>query len=62
MSTPELVRDVNEVKEDVASHLENYTNPHLYEDEGEDPDYTGVKYRLVWIDGMPYGEVVEVPE
>lgn len=39
-------------------HLIDYTAPHLYEDEGEDEDYTGLLYRLVMIDGQPYLEVV----
>jgi len=30
-----------------------------YIDEGEDPDYTGVKYRLVMINGEPFMEVVD---
>ncbi len=50
------------IKENIEDHLSEYAQPHLYEDEGEDPDWTGVKYRLVVVDGEAYLEVVEVPE
>lgn len=42
----------------LAAHLVDYAAPHLYEDEGEDEDYTGLLYRLVMIDGQPYMEVM----
>jgi hypothetical protein len=32
----------------------------IYEDEGENPDYAGTKYKLVMINGEPFMEVVEV--
>ena len=44
----------------IEAHKNDYATPHIYEDEGTNPDYTGVKYRLVMIDGKPYMEVVEV--
>ncbi len=46
-------------KADYATHLTNYADPHFYEDEGEDPEWAGVKYRLVMIDGEPFMEVVD---
>jgi len=50
------------LKENIEDHLSEYAQPHMYEDEGEDPDWTGIKYRLVVVDGEAYLEVVEVPE
>ena len=46
----------------LAAHLADYATPHKYEDEGDDPEFEGVKYRLVVINGEPFLEVVEVPE
>ena len=43
----------------VEAHKADYAQPHLYEDEGEDPDWAGVKYRIVMIDGQMFMEVVE---
>jgi len=40
------------------NHLDNMANPHSYEDEGTNPDYTGVQYRFVVKDGEFYLEVV----
>lgn len=45
----------------VDAHTGDYEAPHKYEDEGTDPEYDGVKYRLVVINGEPFLEVVEVP-
>lgn len=42
-----------------TAHLNDYATPHTYEDEGDDEDYIGVKYRLVFINGKPCAEVVE---
>lgn len=46
----------------LATHLADYASPHQYEDEGDDPEFAGVKYRLVVINGEPFLEVVGVPE
>ena len=40
-------------------HPETNGGQVLYFDEGEDPDYIGIKYKLVVIDGQPYLEVIE---
>ena len=42
------------------AHKVDYTSPHQYLDEGTDPDWIDVKYRLVMINGEPFMEVVEV--
>lgn len=52
--------DLEDLQEDFTSHLNDYATPHTYEDEGDDEDYIGVKYRLVFINGKPCAEVVEV--
>ena len=41
-------------------HLADYATPHKYEDEGQDPNWSGVRYRLVMINGEPFMEVVEI--
>lgn len=46
--------------EDFNEHKLDYATPHFYKDEGEDPEWAGVKYRLVMIDGEPFMEVVSV--
>jgi hypothetical protein len=45
---------------ELAGHIVNTTSPHLYQDAGIDPDFTGVKYRLVVVNGKAFMEVVEV--
>ena len=55
----QLKTETTETRENVEDHLSEYAQPHLYEDEGEDPDWTGVKYRLVMINGEPFMEVVD---
>lgn len=45
---------------DLTTHLADYVSPHQYLDEGTDPDWVGVKYRIVNINGEPFLEVVEV--
>ena len=47
------------LKENIEDHLSEYAQPHMYEDEGEDPDWAGVKYRLVMINGEAFMKVVE---
>lgn len=42
-----------------GDHLSNYESPHLYEDEGDNPDWVGVKYRIVMVNGEAYMEVVD---
>lgn len=44
----------------VTSHLVDYTSPHQYDDEGEETEYQGVRYRLVIINGEPFLEVVAI--
>ena len=47
-----LVGAVNEVN----AHKNDYTAPHEYQDE-----VTGVRYKLVMVDGEPYMEVTHTP-
>lgn len=42
------------------AHLSDYATPHQYKDEGVDPEFVGVKYRLVMINGQAFMEVTEV--
>jgi hypothetical protein len=58
----DVMLEIDNLEEEVIEHKNDYATPHIYEDEGTNPDYTGVKYRLVMIDGKPYMEVVEVAE
>ncbi|HHY08840.1 MAG TPA: hypothetical protein GX530_10100 [Corynebacteriales bacterium] len=50
---------LNENAQDLTDHKEDTINPHRYEDVGTDPDFIGVKYRLVVINGKTFMEVVE---
>jgi hypothetical protein len=50
---------LNENAQDLTDHKEDTINPHSYEDVGTDPDFIGVKYRLVVINGKTFMEVVE---
>jgi hypothetical protein len=60
--TPVTAENMNKIEnelEQFETHLNDYATPHTYEDEGDDEDYIGVKYRLVFINGKPCAEVVE---
>lgn len=48
--------------ERIDDHIEDRAYPHGYLDEGIDPDFAGVIYRLVIIDGEPFLQVMEVPQ
>lgn len=54
--------DITDLENELALHKDDYATPHKYEDEGTDPEFAGVKYRLVVIDGEAFMEVVEVEE
>lgn len=44
----------------INAHKNDYETPHQYDDEGDDPDWADVRYRLVMIDGEPFMEVTKV--
>ncbi|MGB3926517.1 MAG: hypothetical protein WBL14_09160 [Caldicoprobacterales bacterium] len=52
--------NVQELQNTNAAHKADYATPHKYEDEGQDPNWSGVRYRLVMINGEPFMEVVEI--
>ena len=41
------------------AHLSDYATPHIYQDISTNPDFAGVKYKLVIEEGKAYLEVVE---
>ena len=43
----------------VEDHKTDYVVPHQYDDEGDDTDWVGVRYRLVMIDGELFMEVTD---
>jgi len=52
-------QDIAALQEAHDAHLANNDDPHEYEDISADPDYDGVKYKLVVEEGVPYLEVTE---
>ena len=46
-------------KTEFDSHLSDYATPHIYQDISTNPDFAGVKYKLVIEEGNAYLEVVE---
>lgn len=56
----DIRQQINTLDADVVTHKADYATPHKYEDEGQDPNWSGVRYRLVMINGEPFMEVVEI--
>jgi len=52
-------QDIAVLQETLDEHLTDYEEPHEYEDVSDDPDYEGVKYRLVVEKGEAFLEVTE---
>lgn len=52
-------QDLFALQEAHAGHLVNYGDPHEYEDISTDPDFVGVRYKLVIEAGVPFMEVTE---
>ena len=52
-------QDIDALQTAHADHLNDNIDPHEYEDASNHIDFTGVKYKIVIEDGMPYMEVTE---
>ncbi len=53
------LEDLNGESAALKTHKDNHNDPHIYEDISSDPNWTGVKYKLVVEEGQAYMEVVE---
>ena len=52
-------QDIRALQEAISDHLEDFEQPHEYEDISDHEDYDGVKYRLIVDQGEAYLEVTE---
>lgn len=52
--------EIENTKLDLGEHLADYASPHQYNDEGEEIEYQGARYRLVIINREPFLEVVAI--
>ncbi len=43
---------------ELSAHKDNHVDPHIYEDISNDPNWSGVKYKLVVEEGQAYMEVI----
>lgn len=50
-------QDIDALQTAHADHVANNDDPHEYEDVSNHVDFTGVKYKIVVEDGVPYMEV-----
>ena len=54
-----IIAAINEIYQEIVAHKADYATPHIYQDISTNPDFAGVKYKLVIEEGNAYLEVVE---